>query len=385
MLKQLKRDFEYINGYKILKVESEKHNFKNVLILQGENTIIIPLKNDLQKIYLEITNECNFDCITCIRNSWQDTKGHMTEVTFQNLLNSLAQLPELQTVHIGGFGEPMSHPRILTFIEQLKNLGLRVEMITNGSLLSADTSKKLIELGLDAIFVSLDGSEAGNYNEIRKGGNYNQTINNIKEFNKLRGDKYPLQPELGIEFVAMQSNYKDLPGLMKIADHLQAHKVLISNVLPYHESLIKEVLYDLENKDVLFDSKVVRAHMANMKLSTYRNCKFVEDKSVAINWQGEVAPCYALMHSYKCYIYEREKFINNYSFGNINSEKLLNIWTKPEYANFRYRVKEKKFPSCTDCHWLDGCSYTQDNEADCWGNEPSCADCLWYREMIICP
>jgi len=32
----------------------------------------------------------------------------------------------------------------------------------------------------------------------------------------------------------------------------------------------------------------------------------------------------------------------------------------------------------------DGCSYTQDNEADCWGNEPSCADCLWYREMIIC-
>ncbi|KJS88225.1 MAG: hypothetical protein JM58_01660 [Peptococcaceae bacterium BICA1-8] len=377
---------KFVDGYKVITIPAEaQKEEEKALLLEGEQITIIPINKDLKKIYLEVTNDCNFDCITCIRHSWKEEMGYISDAAIEALLNSLSDFSQLKTVHIGGFGEPLSHPNILSIIEKFKNKGLRVEMITNGSLLSQNMIKDLITLGLDAIYVSIDGSDAKNYNEIRKGGNYNQIINNIQELNRQSGNSYPLKPELGVEFVAMKSNYKDLPNLMRLADYLKARKVLITNVLPYHESMIKEVLYDLEYKNSLFDSKSCHSYMANMKLNTYRNCKFVEDNSVSITWQGEVAPCYALMHSYKCYIYEREKTVSSHSFGNINKEKLLDIWQSPQYVNFRYRVKEKKIPSCTDCQWLDGCSYTQDNEADCWGNEPSCADCLWYREMIICP
>jgi len=67
-------------------------------------------------------------------------------------------------------------------------------------------------------------------------------------------------------------------------DYLKARKVLITNVLPYHESMIKEVLYlyDLEDKNYLFDSKSCHSYMANMKINTYRNCKFVENNSISI-------------------------------------------------------------------------------------------------------
>ena len=140
----------------------------------------------------------------------------------------------------------------------------------------------------------------------------------------------------------MQSNYQDIPALMSLAKDLKARKVLISNVLPYHEGLIPEVLYDLDDSTPLFGSEAAHAIVANTKLRSHRNCRFIESNSVSINWQGQVAPCYALMHSHKCYVYGREKEIKAYSFGDLAQEKLLGIWQKPHFANLRYRVKDRK-------------------------------------------
>lgn len=373
------------NGYKLINIPSNKNDYDQAVLIEGDYPKLIPLKKDLRKVYLEVTTKCNFDCVTCIRNSWQEEIGHMKMHVFSSLIESFTNLPNLRTVHLGGFGEPLTHPDILRMIDILKCHGLRVEIITNGALLTPETSRALFEMGVDTIFVSIDSTEAINYKSIRKGGDYNQVINNICELNKLRTNTSPLLPELGIEFVAMRSNYQHLPNLMKLAGSLKARRVLISNVLPYHESLVNETLYDMDDQAFPFGLETSYAYVANMKLRSFRNCKFVENNSASINWEGEVAPCYALMHSYKCYIYGREKFIKAHSFGNISHENLAAIWTKPQYAVFRHRVKDNKFPSCTDCKWQEGCSYTQDNEADCWCNEPSCADCLWYREMIICP
>ena len=124
--------------------------------------------------------------------------------------------------------------------------------------------------------------------------------------------------------------------------------------------------------------------MPNMKMRTERYCNFIENKALTVTRDGNVAPCYALMHRYKCYIYGREKQMFPCHYGNITVKSLKDIWTKPEYAVFRTTVKEFKFPSCTDCKYLDGCNYPDDNQADCWANGPSCAECLWARRLIVC-
>ena len=51
----------------------------------------------------------------------------------------------------------------------------------------------------------------------------------------------------------------------------------------------------------------------------------------------------------------------------------------------RLMLEDFRFPSCTDCKLLSGCAYIDDNEMDCWGNSPSCAECLWARRIIACP
>ncbi|MCL6559674.1 MAG: radical SAM protein, partial [Firmicutes bacterium] len=257
---------------------------QEALFIQTESGYrVIPLVPDVKKIYVEVTTQCNFSCITCIRNSWRDELGHMKWSTFENILDGLKELPDLETVHFGGFGEPLSHPKIFEMIKAVKDLNLRVEMITNGSLLTESVIKKLIDMGLDSIYVSLDGPDEEEYNEIRQGAGFNNVFGNIQNLNRIKKELGVVKPELGIEFVAMKKNFHKLPKLMRLAWEMKVRTVIVTNVLPYHESLKDEILYDMDDTGNLFGNEswllMLQAQMPYMKLRTDRYCKFVEDKT----------------------------------------------------------------------------------------------------------
>ncbi len=112
----------------------------------------------LSKIYIEPTNRCNLECRTCIRNIWDEPLGEMSSATFARIVGGLHSFSPPPTVFFGGLGEPLSHPHIVEMVEQVKALGSSVELITNGTLLTKDLSKQLIEAGLDFLWVSLDGA-----------------------------------------------------------------------------------------------------------------------------------------------------------------------------------------------------------------------------------
>ncbi len=350
---------------------------------------IVTLLPDVKRIYIEVTTKCNFNCITCIRSSWQDPLTHMDWPTFENILKSMETLPDLQSVHFGGFGEPMSHPRIFDMLQAVKKRGLKVEMITNGSFLREDVILKLIDLEVDIVFTSLDSPEEEEYNEIRQGASFQSVYHNIVALQSIKKEKRAKKPELGIEFVAMKKNFSRLPKLIRLAWDLHASQVIITNLLPYHESMKDEIVYDLDDTGNLFGKESlltsIRAQMSNMKLRTERYCKFVKEKSLCINHQGYISPCYAFMHNYQCFVYGRKKEMKAFYLGNVNEKTLAELWKDPLYVSFRQTVSDYHFPSCTDCKSLDGCNYTESNEMDCWGNSPSCADCLWARRMIACP
>jgi tungsten cofactor oxidoreducase radical SAM maturase len=309
---------------------------------------------------------------------------------FRRLLEQLKDLPQLECVHFGGFGEPLSHPHIFEMIKNIKDMGLRVEMISNGSLLTEEKAGMLIDLGLDRLFISLDGPDEEAYNEIRIGADFTGVIANIKRFNAIKRERRAAGPELAIEFVAMKKNYHKLPQVARLIDKLEARYLLVTNVLPYCEELKDEVVYDLDDTVPLFginDSTMLmmRAQLPHMKFRTQRYCKFIEDGALTVTREGNISSCYALMHPYKCFVYGREKQIYPYHLGNINEKTVKEIWTDPAYVYFRTQVKDFSFPSCTDCRSLEGCTMADDNVVDCWGNSPSCAECLWARGMIVCP
>jgi len=364
---------------------------KWVTISYPDGIKLLPKKLDLKKLYIELTTDCNFGCITCIRNSWIRKPGHMENHLIDKILDELRLLKEynLETVHIGGFGEPFTHPRFLELVTRVKKLGLKLEFITNGYYLTPEVVNHLIDLKVDKIIVSIDAPTEKDYEKIRKNADFNRLIANLEYIYEKKRELKTNKPHLWFEFVAMKSNYHLLPNLVSLAGKLQVDSVMVTNLLPYTEDMIDEILYDREedNLDVGSGGGFIyfRSQLPDMKLRTYRYCNFIESKSMVVNFEGKVSPCYPGLHDHVAYIYGRKKVNYAYHVGDLNKQSLKAIWLDTEYMKFRSQVMEGRFPSCTDCKYLDGCSMTDDNQLDCWGNSPTCSDCLWYRRIIICP
>ena len=90
-------------------------------------------------------------------------------------------------------------------------LGARTELITNGMLLNERLGRELIDVGLDLLWVSIDGASPESYANVRLGAELAQVIANVARFSKMRKGGHHPRPELGIAFVAMKRNIADLP------------------------------------------------------------------------------------------------------------------------------------------------------------------------------
>lgn len=161
-------------------------------------------------------------------------------------MDGLKEYSPMPSVFFGGPGEPHTHPDIVDMVVEAKNRGAIVELISNGTLLSVKMSKNLIEAGLDMLWVSMDGATPESYADVRLGAEFPKVLENITTFHRLRlkknitgscaepgGYRIFEKPYIGIVFVAMKRNIKDLPAILSIASNLAASRVLVSNLLPY--------------------------------------------------------------------------------------------------------------------------------------------------------
>src|SRR5574339_1271348 len=137
--------------------------------MNGRGLYLHPSVHTVRRVYVEATNKCNLTCSTCMRNVWDVQYGHMSHQTYGRILSGLRDLPEKPEIFFGGYGEPLSHPKIFDMIERAKRQGHRVFLITNGILLTEEVTRKLIELELDMLWVSMDGASPECYTDVRLG------------------------------------------------------------------------------------------------------------------------------------------------------------------------------------------------------------------------
>jgi MoaA/NifB/PqqE/SkfB family radical SAM enzyme len=365
----------------------------------------------LAKVYIEPTAMCNLDCAMCIRHSWDEVMGRMEEATFQNILESLEKISPRPSVFFGGLGEPLFHPRTMEWVRQVKQTGARVELITNGTPLTEKRARQLIEAGLDILWVSIDGATPESYEDVRLGNELPNIIANVDRFRRMRIPSHRPKPELGIAFVAMKRNIRDLPEVIKLGHSLRANRFSVSNVLPYTDEMRAEVLYErtLRNitymrspwlpqlslpkidfneltRDAIFQAldSGCNVNFAGNPLSGANDvCNFIESGSVSISWDGGVSPCWALMHDHTSFLHNKERRIRRHVVGKVQERDLMEIWMDPEFVTYREKVQGFGFAPCTFC---GGCDLSEANEEDCLGNPfPACGGCLWSQGVIHCP
>ncbi len=376
--------------------------------------LLQPRPDDLLKLYIEATNVCNLNCRTCVRNVWDESMGMMSDETFDGVLEGLRALPSVQTVHFGGFGEPMAHPRIFEMLQRVKDLGLRTEMITNGTLLDEARCDQLLAVDLDFLVISMDGAQPPTYEDIRQGSDLSVVLRNLKHLARVRFRADCRKPDLGLSFVAMDNNLEELLELKSLAGRLGVSRIIVSNVLPHTEDMAAQRLYgtftatsmprrpqpnpddalvelprfDLTPRNTEVIRRLVRNQgnvlLAGMNLNEApRYCRFVQERNALVRWDGEVAPCMPLLHSYPFFTLHGEKRIVSHSFGSVDAQSLGDIWDRQVYREFRRRVRTFDFSPCIDC---GSCEMADSNQEDCFGNPaPVCGDCLWAQGIIQCP
>lgn len=376
------------------------------------NTIRLhrPLSH-LAKVYIEPTNGCNLDCVTCFRNAWSTSIGRMTDPTFAAILDGLAAVDPPPTVYFGGIGEPLYHPRTAEWVAQAKQLGARVELITNGTLLTEKKSRQLIDAGLDLLWVSIDGASPESYADVRLGAELPNVLANLRRFRTLRKGHKTSKPAIGVAFVAMKRNIADLPAVLRIARQLGALHFSVSNVLPVTEQLQDEVLYTEAMRSITYLTSPQTPKLSLPKMDFDENtrdallaafqsgfnvslagapwsgandvCDYIESGSLSVGWNGDVSPCWPLLHTHDSYLHHKPHTSFRHIVGNVRERSLLDLWNDPEYVAYRERVQGFAFPPCTFC---GGCDVSVANLEDCIGNDaPVCGACLWAQGLIRCP
>ena len=344
----------------------------------------------IERLYLELTNRCNLSCEMCYRQNWHVPLGDMSTEILSSVADEAAAFPDLKEVILGGIGEPTIANNFRQAVELFASR-YDVTVTTNGTTLDEELIEFLISRGVNRIALSVDSTDVQTFAAIR-----HQNVQGILESTRqIAGRRVNGRPEVIWEFVAMKSTLPYLIETVRQAAKLGVNQIVISHILPMREESMAETLYHpimfaetektFQTAFMMGLAKGVEVVLPKSELKTDRYCKFVETQSAVVRWDGQVSSCYRFLHSYPEYVFGRHKLIDAHSFGSLREKSLLEIWTSQEFMRYRYNVLHGQYASCPDCQWIDGCDMVLRADMDCFGNAPSCGDCLWGRGMTVCP
>ena len=146
-------------------------------------------------VRIETTNLCNARCTFCPHAYMVRKKGVMPQELFEKIVTECAE-GGCKVLHLHNFGEPLMDRQLPQRIQFAKEKGIGfVKIFSNGSLLCNGAAEGLLNCGLDEIKISVDGADAAEFNELRRGLDYGRTVENVKRFRRMRdlnGLKHPI-------------------------------------------------------------------------------------------------------------------------------------------------------------------------------------------------
>jgi radical SAM protein with 4Fe4S-binding SPASM domain len=165
----------------------------------------------LRILQLQLTNRCNLTCVHCYAESGRALPRQLTRDEKIALLDQFAALGGTRLFLTGG--ESLLDPDLDDLITQAKQLHLFVYLSTNGYAISKRSAARLVELGVGAVNVSIDGSDAQTHDTFRgRPGAYRHAVNALRAF-----------AELGIACASQTTLFKgNLDQSNAIADQMRA-------------------------------------------------------------------------------------------------------------------------------------------------------------------
>lgn len=149
---------------------------------------------------IEATSLCNTRCLHCPHEAISRPGGKMTWETYTTVIEKIRNYVKGQpySVSYSGMGEPMLNPLIYKFIKHVSDEATTA-FSSNGAVLTEQNVRKLIDAGMDTIYVSFNGDEPEIYSKMMGGLNYDKILANVRRAVELaRGTRLKIRANVSI-------------------------------------------------------------------------------------------------------------------------------------------------------------------------------------------
>ena len=299
---------------------------------------IIPLASPFT-VYIEQTKYCNFKCFYCIHSTRDEADGefralghrmqHMDEGFYEKIIRELKEFPQdgVKRIVFSGLGEPLMNPRLPEYVRMAVDAQIagRVEVITNGLLLTPEKSRALVEAGITNINISVQGLDAAGYEEtcgIRI--DFARYLENLKYLYEHRGKVQIYIKAIDATLGTKENEEKFFEIFSPFADRIYIEHLV---VMQQQMDELREIVDGTKN----FYGEELDVNRKVCAQSFY----FMQ-----IGCEGDIFPCPV------------PGLGKNLSMGNAKEHTLTEIWNGSRRRGFlRKMLKKEKdqIPDCATC------------------------------------
>jgi len=122
---------------------------------------------ELRLVAFEVTRSCNLSCVHCRASS--EYGPYPDELSTQEAITLLQDIRKVgQPIVILTGGEPLLRQDIFQIAQYGTQLGLKMVMATNGTLLNEEMARGIIDSGIKRVSISLDGADQDSHDGFRR-------------------------------------------------------------------------------------------------------------------------------------------------------------------------------------------------------------------------
>jgi len=172
-----------------------------------------------------ITRTCNLKCVHCYSDSEATSyEGELTGDEVRRVLDDLAAFRVPAVLFSGG--EPLIRPDILELVAYARGLGLHVVLSSNGTLITPEIARRLVELKLAYVGISLDSATPETHDRFRGvSGAFERTM---------RGFRHCVEAgqKVGLRLTLSRPTFEDLDGVFDFIERERINRACFYHLVP---------------------------------------------------------------------------------------------------------------------------------------------------------
>ena len=338
------------------------------------------------------TKTCNLNCVHCYARS--EAIKYQNELTHEEGLALIDQLADFNVpVILFSGGEPLLRPDFFELANYAASKGIRPTISTNGTRIDEDTAKRLKDMGVGYVGISLDGCEATHDKFRGKPGAFQMALRGIRNC-VATGQK------VGLRFTITRDNFQDLDSIFDLLEQENIDRVcfyhlvysgrgsaMVERDLSHEES--RQVMDLIIRRTLDFKARGINKEILtvdNHADAVYLYLKMKEKDPVLgervlklIQSNGGNRSGMAFGNIDSVGNVHPDQFTQYITLGNVRERPFGEIWTdlsNPIMAGLKDRKPLLK-GRCPECAYLNLCNGNFRTRAeavtgDFWAEDPAC-------------